>query len=247
MKLQAVKALFFDMGNTLLHFHNGSTDEEKDEAGLQRMTEYLQGFCPSVTVREVRSGFFDPWMEKLELRAAAQKEYPIEEVLQPFLARYGVAFSREQAVEAMRAFYSEYIRQVRWEQGLRESLLRLKGMGFRLGVISNACLYDEVMKASFEQAGVGDLFDSYTFSYGAGYCKPRPEIFMHALSGMQLAPQEAVMIGDNAVNDLEPAVRLGMHAVLYDEKVKAPHHASGAGDRFIRIGSISELAQVFIT
>jgi HAD superfamily hydrolase (TIGR01509 family) len=244
MKLQAVKALFFDMGNTLLHFHDGSTDEEKDEAGLRRMTEYLQGFCPSVTVREVRSGFFDPWMEKLEKRATALTEYQIDHLLLPFLAGYGVAFSREHCVETMRAFYSEYISQVQWEPKLRESLLQFKEMGYRLGVVSNACLYDEVMKDCFVQAGVADLFESYTFSYGADFCKPRPEIFMQALASMSLAPHEAVMIGDHAANDLEPAVRLGMQAVLYDRGQRQASVTAGAEDGFIRIRSISELVQV---
>lgn len=30
------KTIFFDMGNTLLHFHHGMSDAEKDRIGFER-------------------------------------------------------------------------------------------------------------------------------------------------------------------------------------------------------------------
>ena len=43
-----------------------------------------------------------------------------------------------------------------------------------------------------------------------GHWKPRPEIFLAALAILQLSPGECLMIGDDAVRDIEPAMRLGM-------------------------------------
>ena len=37
---QPLDTVFFDMGNTLLDFHTGRTDDEKDEAGLRALTRH---------------------------------------------------------------------------------------------------------------------------------------------------------------------------------------------------------------
>lgn len=95
-------------------------------------------------------------------------------------------------------------------------MIELRNRGYRLGVISNTCYFDDVMKHCFERANVFDLFETYTFSYGIGICKPRLEIFQTALSKMRAVSSDCLMIGDNYKVDLEPALELGMKVILYD-------------------------------
>lgn len=42
--MNKIKVVFFDMGNTLLHFHTGKSDDEKDIEGLKILTQYLNKF-----------------------------------------------------------------------------------------------------------------------------------------------------------------------------------------------------------
>jgi HAD superfamily hydrolase (TIGR01549 family) len=240
MKNRTVKVLFFDMGNTLLHFHCGDSDENKDEAGLRYLTDYLQTFNRSVALHEVRACFFDPWMKKLDERKSTLKEYPVGGLLQSFMYKYGVKLSEECCREAMQVFYTEYRHQVQWEPGLPEALTWLKEKGYRLGIISNACLYDEVMRSCFAQAGIEELFETYTFSYSAGLCKPRKEIFEKALISMNADPSEAVMIGDNWSSDIEPALKLGMQGILFTGGPE-PWTTCGVCSNDIRISKITSL------
>ncbi len=37
-----IEVFLFDMGNTLLDFHKGKTDKEKDYLGIERLRDYIQ-------------------------------------------------------------------------------------------------------------------------------------------------------------------------------------------------------------
>lgn len=90
-------------------------------------------------------------------------------------------------------------------------LRQLHGSGLRLGLISNThrCL------TSFR-----DHSELETFIAGAvsssdhGFMKPHPSIFEAALRELDVAAEEALMVGDSISHDVEGARRLGMRAVL---------------------------------
>lgn len=55
--MDKVKVIFFDMGNTLLHFHCAKTDEEKDMKGLIHLTEYLNKLNTEITFKDIKENF----------------------------------------------------------------------------------------------------------------------------------------------------------------------------------------------
>ncbi|WP_291578300.1 hypothetical protein [Clostridium sp. UBA6640] len=72
-----VKTIYFDMGNTLLHFHYGDSDEEKDMIGLHKLTKYLNQFHSEISFENVKKGFYDKWMSIMDSRKKYLIEYPI--------------------------------------------------------------------------------------------------------------------------------------------------------------------------
>ncbi len=52
-----------------------------------------------------------------------------------------------------------------------------------------------------------------------GAKKPDPRIFLHALEHLGVQPQHALMVGDNAVSDIAPALALGMQVFHVDHTV----------------------------
>ncbi|MNC18384.1 Phosphatase [compost metagenome] len=229
------KVIFFDMGNTLLHFHNGDPDEVKDNFGIVLLTDYLKQFCPTISVDEVKGGFYNVWMNKIDLRKVTLTEYPIESLLNEFLSTYQVQLTLKECIEAIDHFYTGYREQLYTEEFLRETLEELRNRGYRLGVISNTCYFDEVMKHCFRVANIFDLFETYTFSYEIGICKPRMEIFQAALSKMHVNPSDCIMVGDNNRVDLKPAIELGMKAILLDRT------NSQSDKEVMKINSIREI------
>jgi HAD superfamily hydrolase (TIGR01549 family) len=236
--MDKVKVIFFDMGNTLLHFHYGKSDDEKDTQGLIYLTEYLNKFNINITFEEVKKGFYESWMEGIKDRNITLMEYPIEDFLNDFLEKYQLTFNMNQCIEAINLFYTEYKEQVYFEDNIYNTLKIIKDRGYRIGVISNTCYYDEVIKACFKKSGIYDLIDNFTFSYSLRIGKPNIQIFENAIKIMKIMPVEAVMVGDNLKSDIKPALDLGMKTIWLNH-----NNISLSGDIVpdVIISSISEV------
>lgn len=94
-----------------------------------------------------------------------------------------------------------------------DTLIELRRMGWRLGVVSN---WEGWLDGLLGTLGVSDLLDACVVSGVVGVEKPDAAIFEHALAVMGAKPEYAVMVGDSLEADVHPAVRLGMNAVLVD-------------------------------
>jgi putative hydrolase of the HAD superfamily len=92
-----------------------------------------------------------------------------------------------------------------------ETLTALRQAGLRLGLISNSHRCLASFQSHFELDGLVSVALS---SAEHGYMKPHPAIFRAALELMQVAPAEAVMVGDSLSQDVEGARRVGMHGIL---------------------------------
>ena len=92
-------------------------------------------------------------------------------------------------------------------------LSNLQQEGFRLGVISNRSKpFDEQL----ETLGIHSYFE---YSLAAGTIdawKPDPLIFQHAMTQMNVKPEQAVYVGDNYFADVIGARNAGILPVLID-------------------------------
>jgi HAD superfamily hydrolase (TIGR01509 family) len=96
--------------------------------------------------------------------------------------------------------------------GTREVLTSI-GDSYRIGVISNA---DGKIAEVLKVCGICDCFLSITDSGIVGKEKPHPAIFEAALLAMNVAPQNALYVGDLYSVDYIGATKAGMHAILMD-------------------------------
>ena len=115
------------------------------------------------------------------------------------------------------------------------ALRELKTLGYRLGVISN---WEDWLAELFETLGVAGLFDVVVVSGAEGVEKPDPAIFTIALERMGVAAERAVYVGDSPTHDVQPALALGMGAVLIDR------HGRHAGAHRPTIESLGILSAV---
>ncbi|MDO7904936.1 HAD family hydrolase [Paenibacillus sp. JX-17] len=83
---------------------------------------------------------------------------------------------------------------------------------YKLLLLTNGC--PALQKEKLD--GVPDLepyFDHVVISGTFGKGKPDPSIFAHALELLNVAPQEAVMVGDKLSTDIKGALASGIHAI----------------------------------
>ncbi|HEU5439359.1 MAG TPA: HAD family hydrolase [Ktedonobacterales bacterium] len=123
------------------------------------------------------------------------------------------------------------------------SLEALKANGHRLGIIANQPAW---IRARLRDWHLLDAFvpDAVVISDEVAIAKPRPEIFQFALHQAGVSAEEAVMVGNDYIFDIEPAKRLGMCTVWVEREDPyapgaPPVHAPLAAD-----ARIAELAAV---
>jgi putative hydrolase of the HAD superfamily len=80
-------------------------------------------------------------------------------------------------------------------------------MRFRLGVVSN---FTGNLEPVLEELDLRRFFGVVTDSAVVGIAKPDPRIFLRTLAALELAPQDAWMVGDNPDADIRPCQALGM-------------------------------------
>jgi HAD superfamily hydrolase (TIGR01549 family) len=103
-----------------------------------------------------------------------------------------------------------------WEtvpEGVPEALDRLRAMGLKLVVVSNA---NGKLKALFARLGLARRFDVMLDSAEEGVEKPDPRIFELALERSGARREDTMHVGDLYHVDVEGARGVGLRAVLLD-------------------------------
>ncbi len=96
--------------------------------------------------------------------------------------------------------------------GTRETLQRL-GRRYPLAVISNA---DGKIADVLNRCGIADCFQQIIDSGLVGYEKPHPAIFETAVRSMNVSPEQSLYVGDVYSVDYLGATGAGMQAILFD-------------------------------
>jgi len=109
---------------------------------------------------------------------------------------------------------------------------RLREMGLRLGVVSNA---EGRVERDLESAGFAGLLDTVVDSHLVGVEKPDPRIFGIALERLKASASTALFLGDVPAIDVAGARAAGIAALLLDR-----HDLYGAVDA-PRISHLEEL------
>lgn len=122
----------------------------------------------------------------------------------------------EETCERMSApMFVEHGRRHLWCQLDPEAprvIAELKLAGLRVGVISNT--EDGRARETIEE--IADEFELLVDSFTVGLRKPDARIFHYALEQLNVAPEDAVYVGDSYGHDVLGAIRAGLSAILLD-------------------------------
>lgn len=121
----------------------------------------------------------------------------------------------------------------RLREDAAEVLSTLQKRGYRQVLVSNN--FPELPKI-IEALGLKPYFSDLVVSGLVGYDKPNKEMFAYAMS-VAGQPRQAIMIGDNPVDDVAGAKAAGLGAIGIDRAASAPDADFGAA-------TLSELLEV---
>jgi putative hydrolase of the HAD superfamily len=101
-----------------------------------------------------------------------------------------------------------YARMIRPEAA--EVLRRLSGKGLRVGVVSD-CTHE--LPDCWERLAISPWVDATIFSVEIGQRKPHPSLYLGVCERLDIAPAEAIYVGDGGSNELTGARAVGMRAI----------------------------------
>jgi putative hydrolase of the HAD superfamily len=213
--LMPIKAVLFDMFDTLLMI-------EKNHAFYSPAVKSMHSFLSQNGIQVSFADFREAYIkarDALYEEADVKMEEPHFNIrVKNTLQNLGFPTQAESNLVqgATDAFCGEFMNYVRIDENASSVLCGLHGK-YQLGVVSNFAIPECVQKL-LEQNGLDNLFDVVIVSAAVNKRKPSPEIFRHALEKLQLAPSEAVFVGDTVDADIMGPKQLGMKTVYIERR-----------------------------
>ena len=100
------------------------------------------------------------------------------------------------------------------EPNLPATLASLKQLQLKLGIVTNTFISASSLERHLKQVGILDFFTVRLYSYEFDFRKPDVRIFEAAAERIREKITDIMFVGDRLDNDIKPALKLGMYAVL---------------------------------
>ncbi|MBW2703035.1 MAG: HAD family hydrolase [Deltaproteobacteria bacterium] len=209
-----IKTVIFDYGNTLV-----STQLDWPSIVPQSLVDLraaLEAELPSLDYPRLGRDFLFFRAEGKERARRDWLETRATESLKKALALQGKNRPSEELLQqGVDGFFSAEERCYLIIQGMPALLAKLKNMGLKLGLLSNATSASLVRRA-LENRQMLNFFDDVVISAEEGICKPEPELFRTSLHRLDSHAEQCAMVGDLVETDIAGARRAGMRAILVD-------------------------------
>ena len=200
-----IKAVLLDMDNTLLH----NPDARFAKAFRQHFDDFFRaelGIDGSITA--LRAGFANMGRDLVNCPSNFQ-------ALRDCLAHW-LPMDADEAEHALRRFYAEVYGELQAlvspVAGAAELIESLLAQGLLVAIATNPLYPDSAIVKRLEWACLGGLIDEFAFishSENMHFAKPQTEYMAEVVARVGIEPDEALMVGDSAVNDMQAAHAIG--------------------------------------
>ena len=214
-----LRAVLFDWGDTLMEFvYSPELVAAGHRAGLSALGQEARPELTEHFREEYEPLFWAPG-------TIEEIEYP--QLVRRLLGDFGLEVDDEQLDRFLEAEHRAWDPARVLAAHTHPLLDALRGLGLKLGLVSNAFDPAWLLHRDLEQMGLAARLDFSVFSSEVGTRKPHPAIFERALTALEVEPEQALFVGDRLFEDVRGAAELGMttvQALWY----RADDHPDGA-------------------
>jgi len=205
-----VRAVLFDLGNTLVAYYDGAEFPQVLRECLERCADVLG--WPKAAARD----------EALFARAMALNAESPDYAVRPLDRRLNELFGLHGSVHAStlpllcEAFLKPIFERARLDPEALSVLQSLRERDIKVGIVSNSPWGSSatLWRQELSRHGLLESVDAVVFCGDVGWRKPNPAPFNRALELLQVAPHDALFVGDDARWDLVGAQGAGLRPVL---------------------------------
>lgn len=209
-----IKAVLFDLGDTLLNF--GPVDQKQLFKKAGRLSyDYIRELVPDIMD-------FKPylWKNLVRLRIRVfrsnlfRRDFDSLELVRKYGERLGLTLPDEHWREVNWLWYKPLAEVATREDDLPQTLDALREQDLKLGIVSNTFVNAASLDRHLELEEILDYFPTRLYSYQFPYRKPNKRIFFEGARHIGESPENILFVGDRLETDVKGARRAGMRPVL---------------------------------
>ncbi|MHC4631840.1 MAG: HAD family hydrolase [Planctomycetota bacterium] len=209
-----IKAVLFDLGETLLNF--GKINPGRlFQQGARLSYDFLKSCGQPV-------GNFHHyyWRNLIALQVRrllsniTKNDFNSLALLRGFGIKKGFRLDGKQWRHFAWLWYEPLSKIAKAEPDIKETVTALKNSGLKLGIVSNTFVNGSSLEKHLKQVGILDFFTVRLYSYEFDFRKPDIRIFQIAAERIGETLENILYVGDRIDKDVKPAVKTGMQAVL---------------------------------
>lgn len=205
-----IKAVIYDLDDTLINT-SGSIGKALNDTFVRcslsltcRKEEFLESNCKAIDelTRELKEGAillpqvgFLVWYKTLELLEIDPKPKLIFSLYE--------------------SFQNSLLKNLKLKAYVLKTLNGLRKEGIKIAILSNGSFLERMKK--IDRVGIIDHIDLLVSSDLVNRDKPSPEPFIYTLGLLKTESYETLVVGDSIDEDIKPAIKLGFHAIYYNE------------------------------
>ncbi|NPA47929.1 MAG: TIGR02253 family HAD-type hydrolase [Thermococci archaeon] len=193
-----IRAVFFDLDDTLI-----DTTELAERARRQAISNMIREGLPV--------SFEEAYGELMELIKEYGSNFPHH--FDYLLRRLDLQYNPKWVAAGVIGYHNTKFTYLNTVRGVRKTLLKLREMGVKLGIITDGNPIKQWEKIL--RTDIDDYFDSVIVSDFLGVKKPHSKIFEKALSTCGVKAEESLMVGDRLYTDIYGAKQVGMTTVWF--------------------------------
>lgn len=223
--MPVIQVVLFDLGGTLLHYEQ-PPEHTFDAINARALRAFLEVAVrggarvpdPNLAVRAVgrMAAAIEAKAKRTHYASSA------ETIIREGLAAVSIQTPDASWDEAMAAYYDAVSSIVKPVAGdAAAGLERLAAQGRSLGLVSNTLWSPTMHDADLARFGLLEYLPVRVYSCTAGFLKPDGRVFRQALDRLDVAPAEAVFVGDKLDVDVAGPQKIGMRAVLVASPFRA--------------------------
>ena len=213
------RIVLFDIGSTLW-----SSPAEDEQAlidcytrGREALLKALPNVPPLQDLIDAVEHYFGEWENVWRVSPEKVEQPPTTQYVAAALQKLDIA----PPPEALATFTEELLevsvgtaKALPPEEGMKEALAELNGLGVRLACVSNAFMGAATLMRIMEARGLTDHLEFTVSSCEFGMRKPDASIYREALRIAGTAAEETVFVGDRLDADVQGPAAVGMRTVL---------------------------------
>jgi len=209
-----IKAVLFDLGETLLNFGKINTNRLFRQAAKSSYDFLKKAGQP------VGNFHYYCWRNLISLRIyywlsnITGKDFDALTILKKIGTKKGFRLGQSEWEHLAWLWYEPLSKAVRIEPNIAETLATLKKMGLRLGIVSNTFITASSLDKHMEQLGLLDFFAIRLYSCEFDFRKPDTRIFKMAAERIGEMLENILFVGDHIDEDIKAAMKTGMLTVL---------------------------------